>query len=227
VPFKLWLKLAVADYQNVSWFLQPGGGIEQAPKTPALGEFTDGADNVSTEGEPESFSPGQSFSWLEPVVERYRQGDRGLARLRSPEVAFEDRVGADCSDQAPVEVTVIWIASDVTRVAKCADQGGSTMGSGSNAQEVVVGEVTDDYVTVSGQPGDRPQIRSKIERASLLDKNGIGPGILLKSPFEVATANKEELGVYAMAVKCSTVEIGYGTRAGPLVGKDDHADPHR
>jgi len=49
----------------------------------------------------------------------------------------------------------------------------------------------------------------------------------IEPSLEVATADEQQLSIDPNTVKCATVELGYGTRAGPLVGKDDHAHPHR
>lgn len=67
------------------------------------------------------------------------------------EIAFEGGVGAEGTDQASIKVTVIGIASNVAGIAECADQRGVAMDTGSDAQEVVMREVTDDDVALPRQ----------------------------------------------------------------------------
>jgi len=51
--------------------------------------------------------------------------------------------------------------------------------------------------------------------------------MLTDSPLEVSAADKKQLSIDPDTPKCATVELCYGTRAGPFVGKDDQAHPHR
>ena len=64
-------------------------------------------------------------------------------------------------------------------------------------------------------------------RPSFFGEPGCGPRVPIEPSLEVATADEQQLSIDPNTVKCATVELGYGTRAGPLVGKDDHAHPHR
>jgi len=60
-------------------------------------------------------------------------------------------VRAQGGGQAPIEITVVGVGADVAGVTECTDHRGSAMGAGGDAQEVVVGEVTDEDVARVGQ----------------------------------------------------------------------------
>ena len=62
---------------------------------------------------------------------------------------------------------------------------------------------------------------------SLFDQPRRGPVVPIETSFEIATTDKEQPCVDPYAVQSTTIELRHGTRAGPLVGEDDHAHPHR
>jgi ornithine carbamoyltransferase len=216
----------VADHHKVRWFSEPGRGVEKEFETSPIRELTDRSDDRSVVGNAEPISPPGSVRRSEPVLERYRQHGCRQAVHGALKIAFKARVGKKGGRQPPIEVAVVRIVSDVAGVAECADQRAAPIGAGSDAQEVVVGEMTDDDVTVFGQSGDRLEIRSEMRRLSFLDEAGHGPRERLETPIEVATADKEQPRVDPGTVEGTTVELGHGSRAGPFVREDDHADLH-
>ena len=90
-----------------------------------------------------------------------------------------------------------------------------------------MGEMTDDDVALSGERFHRPDIRTKVGGQPFFGQARLCPVIPGETPFEVTTADEEQPSVDPGVVKSAAVELGNGTRAGPLVGEDDHADLHR
>jgi hypothetical protein len=216
----------VADHCHVRRCLEPGCGVEEEPESPAFRELADRADDGRAGRYSETISPLGSVGRFEAVLEWHRQNGCQMAGLRMSEIAFEGGVGAQGCGQASIEITVVGITPDVAWAAECAYQRGAAMGAGGDAQEVVVGEVTDDDIALLGQTSDRSDIRSEVCRTSFLDKAGLGPRTIFEASLEVAPADEKQAPVDAGTVQGTTGELGHGTRAGPLVGEDDHADSH-
>ncbi len=135
-------------------------------------------------------------------------------------------MGAQCCCQASIQITVVGIASEVTGVAERANQRNRTVDARRHTQKVVVGEVTDDDVALVGQGSHCSDIRSKMGQISFLDKAGLGPPATAEASLEVAPANEEQARVDAGTVQGTTVELSDSACAGPLVGKNNHADSH-
>jgi hypothetical protein len=121
---------------------------------------------------------------------------------------------------------VVGVSPDVAWVTERSDQGNASVDTGGYAQEVVVGKVADDDVAFIGQSASSQEIRSKMCRSSFLDEGGFGPRHVGETPLEVTAADEEKARVDSHAVQGTTVDLGHGTRASPLVGEDDHADSH-
>jgi hypothetical protein len=126
-----------------------------------------------------------------------------------------------------IEKTVVGVASEVAGVAKRADKRHRPVDTRSHTQQVVVGKVADDDIALPGKGGNCLEIGSDMSRPSFFGEPGRGPPVPVETPFKVATADEEQPCVKPCAAQGSTVELGHGARAGPLVGKDNHAHSHR
>jgi hypothetical protein len=220
------LGLAVADHDDVCRRLEPGCGVEKELETPALGQLADGSDDGSPGRYSETISPNRPIGRFEPVVESHRQHGCRHAVHGALKIALKAGVGEQGGRQPPIEVAVVRIVSDVAGAAERTDQQAAVVNPGGDAQEVVMGEMADDDVGFRGQRIHRPEIRTKVGEPSFLHQPGHSPVMSGETPLEVASADEKHPRVYSSAVQGTTAELGHGTRAGPLVGENDHARSH-
>lgn len=141
----------MADYDHVCRCLESDCSVEEEPKSPPLRKLADCADDGSPGRYSETFPPLGSVARFETVFEWHWQNGYRQAGCGTPEIAAEGGVRAQGRGQAPIEITVVGVGADVAGVTECTDQRGSAMGAGGDAQEVVVGEVTDEDVARVGQ----------------------------------------------------------------------------
>jgi len=121
---------------------------------------------------------------------------------------------------------VIAVAPEVTGVAEGPHQWNPPVDAGGDAQQVIVGEVTDDDVALLGQSADRSHVRVDVGRKSFLDEAGRGPRATFETPLEVAAVDKEQPGIDADRPEGAAVQLGNGSGAGPLVCKNHQTHSH-
>ncbi len=216
----------MTDDHDVRRHREAGRGVEQETEAPAPRELAGRADDRNPGRYPETIPRNRSIGRFEPFLERHRQNGCWKVGRTPSHTALKGGVCAQGRGQASIEKTVVGVAPDVTGVAEGTDKGNAPVDTGGHAQQLVVGEMTDDDFALPGLGSDRPKVRSEMCRASFTEEDGFGPLAFFEPPFEVATADEEQLRVDPGGVEGAAVEFGHGPGAGPLVGENNYADSH-
>ncbi len=112
------------------------------------------------------------------------------------------------------------------RIAEGTNEGGPAMGACHHAEQVIVGEMTDDHVDRFRKTSDGPEIRSEVRGPSFFDEIWKCPILVVETALEVATADEQEARVHTGALQRATRQLRHGAGAGPLVGEGDQAHFH-
>jgi hypothetical protein len=136
------------------------------------------------------------------------------------EIALESRVPEESCGYPAIKEGVVRVPSDVTGASVRSHERNLTLDTGNHAQEVVVGEVTDDDVGLQRQAFDGSEVCAELGWCPIFDEPGNRPRLIRETALEVASADEEQPGVDHGTAESAAIEFGYSRCSSPFAGMD-------